>query len=210
MGRLPRGITFASWEQALETAVRLAGERAQADGTPQLIVLDEFPYLVSDSPELPGVIQALYDEYGPTRGRTSPPVRLVLCGSALSVMSDLLTERKALYGRAQVDMCLTAFDYRDTATFWGIRDAETAFRLHAVVGGVPGYKELTASAGVPQTIDEFEQWVQGTVLNPAHALFDETDLLFSQEPGICDRAMYFGVLAAIAVGEAVPRRSPHV
>jgi hypothetical protein len=76
--------------------VRIAGEHATAQNRPQLIVLDELPFLTDHSPELPGVLQWLYDAYGPMGGGGRPPVRLIACGSALSVMSDLLAEKKAL------------------------------------------------------------------------------------------------------------------
>lgn len=201
---LPSGAMFPSWENVLETAVRMAGERAVAQNRPQLIVLDELPFLIEHSPELPGVLQWLYDTYGPTRGGGHPAVRLIVCGSALSVMSDLLTEKKALYGRAMLNICLGAFEHLDTAEFWGIEDPETALRLHSIVGGVPGYKELTAASRVPQTPDALDRWVCQTVFNPSHALFDEVDLLFSQEPGIKDRTLYYGILAAVASGEGTP------
>jgi uncharacterized protein len=201
---LPVGIRFSGWENALETAIRIAGERATARSQPQLIVLDELPFLIDHSPELPGVLQWLYDTYGPTRGGGRPPVRLVVCGSALSVMSDLLAETKALYGRVMLNICLGAFDHIDTAEFWGIEDPETALRLHSVVGGVPGYKELTAASPAPQSPGDLDRWLTETVFNPSHALFDEVDLLFSQEPGIKDRPLYYGILAAIASGESTP------
>ncbi|HET9970979.1 MAG TPA: ATP-binding protein [Streptosporangiaceae bacterium] len=201
---LPTGINFPTWENALETAVRIAGERATAQGRPQLIVLDELPFLTDHSPELPGVLQWLYDTYGPMRGGGRPPVRLIACGSALSVMSDLLAEKKALYGRVMLNLCLGAFDHVDAAEFWGIEDPETALRLNSVVGGIPGYKELTAASPVPRSPQDLDTWLTETVLNPSHALFDEVDLLFSQEPGIKDRSLYYGILATIASGDSAP------
>ncbi|HEY6315107.1 MAG TPA: helix-turn-helix domain-containing protein [Streptosporangiaceae bacterium] len=201
---LPTGINFPTWENALETAVRIAGERAAAQGRPQLIVLDELPFLTDHSPELPGVLQWLYDTYGPTRGGGRPPVRLIACGSALSVMSDLLAEKRALYGRVMLNICLGAFDHVDTAEFWGIEDPDAALRLHSVVGGIAGYKELTAASPVPQSPHDLDRWLTETILNPSHALFDEVELLFSQEPGIKDRSLYYGILAAIASGESAP------
>lgn len=201
---LPAGFRFPSWESALEAVVKLAGERATAQGWPQLIVLDELPFLTDHSPELPGVLQWLYDAYGPTRGGTHPPVRLIVCGSALSVMSGLLAERKALYGRVMLNICLGAFDHVDAAEFWGIDDQETALRLHSIVGGIPGYKELTAGSPVPRSQQDLDRWLTETIFNPSHALFDEVEMLFSQEPGIKDRSLYYGILAAIASGDNAP------
>ncbi len=201
---LPTGINFPTWENALESAVRIAGERAVTRRRPQLIVLDELPFLTDHSPELPGVLQWLYDTYGPTLGGGRPPVRLIACGSALSVMSDLLAEKKALYGRVMLTICLGAFDHVDTAEFWGIEDPETALRLNSVIGGIPGYKELTAASRVPRSPQDLDNWLTETILNPSHALFDEVELLFSQEPGIKDRSLYYGILAAIASGDSAP------
>ncbi|HZB29606.1 MAG TPA: hypothetical protein VE465_05520 [Streptosporangiaceae bacterium] len=138
-------MAFGNWEDALHTAVRIAGERATSTKTVQLIVIDELPFLMAHSPEIPGVLQMLYDTYGPTLGGGHPAVRIIICGSALSVMSRLLSETKALYGRAILNICLEQFNHVESAEFWGIEDPETALRLHAIVGGVPGYKELTAT-----------------------------------------------------------------
>jgi uncharacterized protein len=155
---------------------------------------------------VPGVLQWLYDTYGPTRGGGHPPVRVIVCGSALSVMSDLLTESKALYGRAMLNICLGAFDHLDSAAFWGIEDPDAALRLHAIVGGIPGYKELTAASPVPQSATDLDSWVTQTVFNPSHALFGEVGLLFSQEPAIKERTLYYGILAAVAAGEHTPTK----
>jgi AAA+ ATPase superfamily predicted ATPase len=203
---LPSGMRFTSWEDALQTAVRMAGDRATTTGTVQLIVIDELPFLMTHSPEVPGVLQMLYDTYGPTLGGGNPSVRIIVCGSALSIMSRLLGETQALYGRAMLNICLDQFDHVDSAAFWGIEDHETAFRLHAIVGGVPGYKELTAAAPVPSSVDDLDAWLAATLFNPSHALFDEVDLLFSHEPAIKDRTMYYGILAAVAGGESTPAR----
>jgi hypothetical protein len=62
------------------------------------------------------------------------------------------------------------FDFRLSRQFWGIDDLDVAFRLHAVMGGTPGYRDLTDDP--PQTLTELDRWLQSSVLNPAHALFD--------------------------------------
>lgn len=76
-------VAFADWEEALRAAVRLPGS-----GSPLLLVLDEFPYLLRHSPEVPSILQMLYDESRSVEGRD---VRIILCGSAMSIMSRLLS-----------------------------------------------------------------------------------------------------------------------
>ena len=171
----------------------------QAAGRP--LVVDEFPYLLRESPELPSVIQAAYD--GVASGR-HPAFHLILCGSALSVMTKLLTGQQALRGRAMLDMPVRAFDFRESRAFWQIRDLEAAFLVHAVLGGPPGYRDLVAGV-VPGSATEFEDWLAEGVLNPSHALFREAEYLLSEDPALVDRALYRSIIAAIAAGQSTRR-----
>lgn len=51
--------------EALDSVVDAMSRASQ--NHPPLLVLDEFPYLVAESPELLSVIQALYDRRGPAK-----------------------------------------------------------------------------------------------------------------------------------------------
>lgn len=184
---------FNDWVSALDTAVEgltRAGVR--------LLVLDEFPYLVANSPELPSVLQALYDRRGPASG--TQPFRIVLCGSAISVMSTLLSGDQALRGRAVIDMRVGPFSYRDAAAYWGA-DPGTAFLVDAVLGGAPGYKDIV---GAPPDQGQFFNWLRSSVLNPSHALFTEPDYLLAEDPRIGDRSIYHAVWEAAANGATTP------
>src|SRR5262249_27143442 len=128
---LASSITFATWDDAMRTLATHAGKR--------VIVLDEFPFLVDKAPELPSVIQRLFDE---ARSGAIAPFRLLLCGSALSVMSTLLTGARPLRGRAGLQVTVRPFDFRVAAAFWGIKNPHTAFLVHAILGGTPGYRDL--------------------------------------------------------------------
>ncbi|MFN8517924.1 MAG: ATP-binding protein [Chloroflexota bacterium] len=182
-------ITYPDWVAAFDELIRRAGPD-------RLVVLDEFPYLIAKSPELPSVIQAAFDA---ARSAAGPPFRLVLCGSALSVMTDLLSGQKALRGRVSLDTLMAPFDFRQAADYWGITDPGTAFLVNAVLGGTPGYRPLLSDAA-PQTPDEFETWLIEGMLDPSSALFREADYVLTEDPAITDRALYQSVLAAIAEG----------
>lgn len=179
---------FGDWG----TAFRVLTE--QAAGRP--IVIDEFPYLTRKSPELPSVIQAAYD--GARNGR-HPSFCLVLCGSALAVMTELLVGQKALRGRATIDMLIAPFDYRVSRRFWGIDDHETAFLVNAVLGGPPGYRDLLGGQA-PSSPAEFRNWLLTGALNPSHALFQEADYLLAEDPALVDRSLYQTIVAAVATG----------
>jgi hypothetical protein len=187
------GGRFGDWERAFRAVAE------QAAGRP--MVIDEFPYLLRESPELSSVIQAAYD--GARAGR-HPAFHLILCGSSLSVMTRLLTGQQALRGRATLDMPVLAFDFREARVFWQISDPEVAFLVHAVLGGPPGYRDLLDGA-VPGKVDELETWLAAGVLNPSHALFREADYLLGEDPSLIDRALYRSIIAAIGAGEATRR-----
>lgn len=187
------GGHFDDWPAAFRALADLAGGRP--------MVIDEFPYLLRESPELPSVIQAAYD--GVRSGR-HPAFRLLLCGSALSVMTGLLTGQRALRGRAVLDMAVESFDFRQSRSYWGISDPGVALLVHAVIGGPPGYRDLLDGA-VPASEAEFGEWLAAGVLNPSHALFREAEYLLTEDPSLVDRALYRSIIATIAGGGSTRR-----
>lgn len=187
------GVRFTDWGASFGALVE------QARGRP--IVIDEFPYLLRKSPELPSVIQRAYDDARFDGGRS---FRLLLCGSSLSVMTQLLTGQKALRGRAQLDMPLRPFDFRESRGYWNIADPKVAILVHAVLGGSPGYRDLLDGAA-PATDREFGDWLAGGILNPSHALFREAEYLLAEDPSLVDRSLYRSILGAIASGESTRR-----
>ncbi|MBT0774221.1 hypothetical protein KIH74_35080 [Kineosporia sp. J2-2] len=196
-------LRFGDWETALRTALAYP-ERgsdvvpaAGASGAGRIVVIDELPYLLAHSPEIPSVLQEIYDESHDLAGY--PSAAVVICGSALSVMSELLSGSKAMRGRAQLDMTLRPFDYRLARDYWGIEDPSVAFQLDAVLGGTAGYKPLIAPTP-PSDLAQIPGWLAASVLNPSHALFQETDYLLREDPRISDRGLYNSILLSVAAG----------
>jgi hypothetical protein len=196
-------LRFRDWDEGLRTALRplpTAGGRAAP-----LLVLDELPYLLAHplGAQIPSALQALVDESRDVPESLSG--RVILCGSALAVMSDLLSGAKALRGRAELDLLLKPFDYRTSASYYGIEDTDTAFRTHAYFGGTPGYRDLLGGAS-PQTRSDLDELLLSTVFNPSHALFGEAGYLLREDPRIQDRALYLSVLGAVAAGATTPSK----
>lgn len=192
------GVRFQllDWENAFRTAHQVLGNARQ-----RVLVLDEYPYLLEHSPELSSVIQALYDDL--RNDTTLPPLRILLCGSAISVMEELLSGSSPLRGRTQLELRLQPFDYRTSAEYWSAEDPEMAFLVDSVFGGTAGYRDLVQTE-LPRQPHSFPSWLSETVLNPASALFTEADFLLREDPRIHDRAPYYAILEAVSEGKSSP------
>lgn len=189
----PSPFRFATWDEAVDRLMLIA-----ADG-PTVAVIDEFPFLAKASPALPSIIQRALD---PAARHRHTPVRLLLCGSALSFMGGLLAGNAPLRGRAGLELVVPTLDYRLAAQFWDIADPRTAALTHAVVGGTPAYRREFTQGDTPAGPEDFDDWVTRAVLNPARPLFREARYLLAEEPELHDTALYHAVLAAIAAGNA--------
>ncbi|MGE5746553.1 MAG: AAA family ATPase, partial [Solirubrobacterales bacterium] len=199
---MPATVGFPGWEEALRFFLAQS-QRTAPTRSPRLLVIDEFPYLLRHSPELPSVLQSLYDDA--RNDPTAPGLRLILCGSALSVMTELLSGHKPLRGRAVLDLGLRPFDFRQAAGFWNVADHEAAFRLHAVFGGTPGYRDLMDEPP-PEKAGAMAGWLGNHVFHPARPMLTEVDYLLREDPRITDRALYQSVLSAIAGGAGTPTK----
>lgn len=194
---LGAAVAFTSWTDALD-ALLAVGE----GGSPALIVIDEFPYLLGSAPELPSLLQRALSPRGRARQRSR--TRIVLCGSAFSVMRGLLAGTAALRGRATREVVVHPFDYRQARQFWEIEDADLAARVHALVGGTPAYLDY-AGGQPPADRHSLDDWVVHHLINPSSAFFREGRLLVGEEPTLGDSALYLSVLAALSTGRT--RRS---
>ena len=164
---------FRDWLEAIPYLFQLAAER------PVPVIIDEFPFLVKASPALPSVIQR---ELGPGGSGSASQARLLLCGSAMSVMGGLLSGQAPLRGRAGLELIVQPFGYREAARFWGISDPRLAVLVHSVVGGTPAYRRELVRQDAPAGLADFDAWVTRTVLNPQTPLFREARYLLAEEP----------------------------
>jgi AAA+ ATPase superfamily predicted ATPase len=161
----------------------------RADATPGLVVvLDEFPYLADADPALPSIIQKFWDSGAPHAGR----LNLVLCGSMIAHMEDLLAERNPLYGRKTLALDVGPLLLRDAAGFFPGYAAEDRLLAYAIFGGVPFYLQLCDPA-----VSLGENVIK-LLLTNAGPLVDEPSVLLQSE--LRDIQRYASILAAIADG----------
>ncbi|HKI66039.1 MAG TPA: helix-turn-helix domain-containing protein [Solirubrobacterales bacterium] len=153
------------------------------------IALDELPYLTEVSPELPSLLQRYVDaNEGPA---------LILSGSALSVMSDLVEARAPLYGRASAVVVPAPLAGPDLAALWGSGDPLGTLWVDAALGGLPGYRPLVE----PPAVDR-DAWMVEEVLASGSPLLDAAEADLANVPELpALRGVYRAILAAIAGGD---------
>ena len=188
-------LALPDWDRAIEALMALGRERET------LVVLDEFPYLLEHTPELDSIIQRAF---GPRHAaRTSSRARVVLCGSAISVMSKLLSGTAPLRGRAGIDLRVLPFDFRTARQLHDITHLPTAVATYAVIGGVAAYACEMSENDRPIDSADFTRWICRRVLSPAAPLFSEIELLLSEDPETSKARklnLYHATLAAVAQG----------
>lgn len=183
-------VAFNAWTDALDTLLSLPD-------TP-VVILDEFGYLAEVTPSLPSLVQRALDRRRRT-GAKGP--HLIVCGSSIAQLSRLLDRDQPLFGRAQLSLVVDAFDHRTAAAFWGVdRDPDLAFLVHAVLGGLPGYRDVVIAP--PDTIAGFDEWITSTVVSPSSPLLEE-DALILGAAGL-EAIPYRSILASVARGDRTP------
>lgn len=154
-------VSYPDWE----TLLRAVNYRTDKNFT---LCLDEFPYLVEQSSELPSVLQKLVDE-------KLLKYNIVLCGSSHNMMYGLFLDSTApLYGRADEIMKLTPIRLPYVQEALSL-DARKAIEEYAVWGGVPRYWELRE----PQSSLDEALW--HNILSVNGTLYEEPIKLFQDD-----------------------------
>lgn len=136
------------------------------------LVLDELPYLVAPSPELPSVLQKWID-----RERRQGGLVLAVAGSSQRMMHSAVLDATApLYGRADQILKLEPLTFGFVPEAIGPANAAEAFAFFACWGGMPRYWELAAgyATDIVAAVDDL-------LLSPLGPLHDEVDRLLRQE-----------------------------
>lgn len=105
---------------------------AQAKGRKIVLVIDEYQYLKQSGTknQIDSLMQIIID-------KLPDNFNIILCGSYVTVMKELLEEENPLFGRFTETVHLQAFDYYDSSLFWEkASDADKVAR-YAVFGGSP-------------------------------------------------------------------------
>lgn len=184
------GARAETWKAALELVVGRAPKGAKI-----VLALDEFQWIAEASPELPSVLQELWDRDWSRGDR----VVLILCGSYLGFMErEVLGKRSPLFGRRTAQILLQPFGFREAAAFHPRLAPADHARVYGVCGGVPAYLRcFDGSRSV-------EQNLVAAILDETAPLAREPEFLLREE--LRDLAPYHAVLTALAGGKTNPAR----
>lgn len=152
------------------------------------VVIDEFPYLCEAQPGLPSLVQAAWDRIR----ANNTPLNLILCGSSIAFMEELLSERNPLRGRHNLTLDLEPMPYRDVAKWVPKWKPDEQLRLYGLFGGMPYYLAMIDPS------KNLETNLLEIVLERGAPLFDEPTQLLQSELSAPQR--YASVLRAISEG----------
>ncbi len=178
------GAAPDSWESALRLAVAAAPRDRRL-----VLVLDEFQWLCESSPELPSVIQRLWDLEWQRRN----DLMLVLCGSVIGFMErEVLGTKSPLHGRRTGSLHLQPFGFREAGLFQPRWSAEERARAWFVCGGIPAYlRRFDRGRSVLQNIAT-------EVFEPDSFFHREPEFLLREE--LADVRQSTSILECIALG----------
>jgi len=123
---LREGTQFASWSSILKHLSKYAEQ-----SSPTVIVLDEFPYLLTEALSLESELQHTWDRF-----LRKKPIMLVLVGSDLAMMQALTEYGRPLYDRPTRHIHLRGLSPNDIQKLRDLRDTD-AFDAYLAVGGFP-------------------------------------------------------------------------
>lgn len=125
-----------------------------------VVVVDEYTHLyaMNDSGVVDSVFQSIIDN------RLSN-IELILAGSHIGMMKDLLQERNPLYGRFATSIKLDEMHYLDAAKFYPDKSAYDKVAHYAVFGGSPFINQALNPAAT------LRDNIISTILNPMSPVY---------------------------------------
>ncbi len=152
-----------------------------------IIAIDEFPYIVEQNSTFPSILQDYWD-----RSLSETRIFLIICGSSVSTMEDVMGHESPLYGRRTSQLLIKPISFADLYKEIDI-DLEKAIRFYSVFGGTPPY---FIEADLNETLEH----------NLVHKIFrfdsfllQDTEFVLRSE--LNKPHLYLAILTAIASGK---------
>lgn len=118
------------WEQVFKMLAQAVGDRRV------IVILDELPYALQQDSGLGSHVQAAWDHLF-----KDSQIILILSGSHIGMLTDLIEYQSPLYGRLTAQFPLYPLAFADTHHFLPRYDSFQRLAVYAILGGVPAYLE---------------------------------------------------------------------
>ncbi len=177
-------VVYLDWRSLFERWQREAPSES-------VLVIDELPYLVEKSPELPSILQKIAD------GLLKSGQKIVICGSSQRMMQGLILDQsEPLYGRCRVILKLEPIGYSWLKEAFPKSKRFDRFEHYAVWGGVPRYWEICQ--------EEHDLWetIRDEIFSPNGLFHDEPTFVLRDD--LDGSAQAASVLTLIGQGCARP------
>lgn len=150
----------------------------------RLVVIDEFPELFGTRKQPDSELMAVLEEvWGATR------IKVLLCGSQIGTMNNILKARAPLHGRAR-PLQLLPFSFRVAREFLRVHHNTEFVDRYAIAGGMPRYLNLLNRTGTVKSL------ICNLLLTQNGTLFQEPRTVLEME--LTETRIYFSLLEALA------------
>jgi len=183
------GFSTIQWKDILNAVV----DQWKSDKK-LIIVFDEFQWTVEASPELPSILQELWDR----KWKKSGNVMLILCGSYIGFMErEILGKKSPLFGRRTAQIHLKPFPCSEAALFHPQYSIVDKARSYFICGGIPLYLRYFSDDR------SLEMNICDNLLSPFAPLFQEPEFLLREE--LREVENYYAILLAVSSGSHLHR-----
>ncbi|ARM75253.1 ATP-binding protein [Acidianus manzaensis] len=149
----------------------------------KIIIIDEFPYMIEEDKTILSTFQKIVDNILNTK------TKLILVGSSISVMEDVISYKSPLYGRRTASMKIKELTFKNLKNY-GF-DIEEAVKIYGFTGGVPLY--------LNKVKPPFYEWINEELKKVDSFVKDEMDFLLRYE--FKEISTYKEILFAISLGK---------
>ena len=135
-----------------------------------VIVIDEFQYLIMNQKE-----HEIESEFKQITDQLSDKIKLVLTGSFVTMMKDIILSDRPLFGRFQLIINLKELDYIDSREFYPELSYYDCIRFYSVFGGSPYILSMLDEK------EPLEENIKRLILNPTGAIRTYIEYVLFQE-----------------------------
>ena len=155
---IPSYVSFDSFEQVFDYINNLNKKYT--------IIFDEYPYLkkINKGETVDSIFQKIFDNY-------CSNLNVIICGSQISMMNELLTEGNPLFGRFNKKIYIDELNYIEASSFYNNKSIMDRIAFFSIFGGSPYINSLISSD------DTLENNIKNLFLNEESLVYNYADSL---------------------------------